>query len=405
MSGSGVANRTEVVGLSMPLAQRLAEIRTGAAPLGTPIWATMRIRTLKFVVGWERGRVRSPLSASDAGLSTRACTMFDNGAMIRALLLWSLAILPALPAAEVLLERTGDQIAVSIDGQPFTAFYFGTEATKPYLHPLRTADGTMVTRGYPMEEIAGEQRDHPHHRGVWFSHGAVNGVDFWANEESQRSRGDKGTIEFNEIDAVQSGDEKGLIEASFSWKAPGGDLLLTERRTMAFQREGEDNIVDFDIVLVAETDPVLFGDTKEGTFAVRLATELEEQHMRAKGIPRTGRIVNAEGHETEANAWGKRSAWVDYSGSISGEPMGVAIFDHPGNPKHPSYWHVRGYGLFAANIFGEHDFHADESRDGSITLAKGEELRFRYRVIVHKGGTADTDLQSRFEAWGSSGSR
>ena len=135
--------------------------------------------------------------------------MFDNGAMIRALLLWSLAILPALPAAEVLLERTGDQIAVSIDGQPFTAFYFGTEATKPYLHPLRTADGTMVTRGYPMEEIAGEQRDHPHHRGVWFSHGAVNGVDFWANEESQRSRGDKGTIEFNEIDAVQSGDGKG----------------------------------------------------------------------------------------------------------------------------------------------------------------------------------------------------
>ena len=298
------------------------------------------------------------------------CTLFDNGAMTRALLIWFLAVQPALLGAEVLLERDGDRIAVSIGGQPFTAFFFGSDATKPYLHPLRATDGTVITRGYPMAEIAGEQRDHPHHRGLWFSHGDVNGVDFWANEESQRTRGEKGTIALDAIDTVQSGEDEGLIKARFSWKGAGGNLLVTEHRTMAFRREAEDNIVDFDIVLVAEVAPVRFGDTKEGTFAVRMATELEEQHLRAKGIPRTGRIANAEGRTTEANAWGQRSAWVDYSGSISGKPMGVAIFDHPGNPKHPSYWHVRGYGLFAANIFGEHDFHADESRDGSITLER-----------------------------------
>ena len=331
--------------------------------------------------------------------------MFDNGAMIRALLPWFLAVLPALLGADVLLERDGDRIAVSIDGQPFTTFYFGSDANKPYLHPLRTAGGTVVTRAYPMEEIAGEQKDHPHHRGAWFSHGDVNGVDFWANETSQRSRGNKGTISLKAIGTVQAGGDQGVIEASFDWKGPGGDLLVTERRMMAFMREGGDNIVDFDIVLVAEADPVLFGDTKEGTFAVRMATELEEQHMRARGIPRTGKIVNAEGRMTEANTWGKRSAWVDYSGSISGKPMGVAILDHPDNPKHPSYWHVRGYGLFAANVFGEHDFHADESRNGSITLAKGDKLRFRYRVIIHAGGTTDANLQSRFEEWGASGSR
>ena len=157
--------------------------------------------------------------------------------------------------------------------------------------------------------------------------------------------------------------------------------------------------------LSAAAQSVKLGDTKEGTFAVRMATELEEQHMRARGVPRTGKIANADGAETEAKAWGKRSRWVDYSGSIGGTPMGVAIFDHPANPKHPTYWHVRGYGLFAANPFGEHDFHADPSRDGSITLAKGEILRFRYRIVIHPGRTADADLNRAFQAWAAAGSK
>ena len=130
-----------------------------------------------------------------------------------------------------------------------------------------------------------------------------------------------------------------------------------------------------------------------------MATELEEQHLRAKGIARTGKITNADGKSTEANTWGKRSPWVDYAGTLQGKPMGVAIFDHPSNPKFPTYWHVRGYGLFAANIFGEHDFYSDESRDGSITLAKGKTLRFRYRVVVHPGRTADANIESKYKAW------
>ena len=161
--------------------------------------------------------------------------------------------------------------------------------------------------------------------------------------------------------------------------------------------------MSFDITLTALVDSVHFGDTKEGTFAVRMATELEEQHWRAKGIERTGRITNANGKTTEANTWGKRSPWVDYAGTLQGKPMGVAIFDHPSNPKFPTYWHVRGYGLFAANIFGEHDFYADESRDGSVTLAKGKALRFRYRVVVHPGRTAEADIKGKFKAWSEAG--
>ena len=319
--------------------------------------------------------------------------------MTRALLLGLLACTPAMHAETVAVERDGDKIAVEIGGQPFTSFYFGADATKPYLHPLRAPDGTVVTRSYPMEEVDGEQTDHPHHRGVWFSHGEVNGFDFWANEVSQRNRGKKGTIALNEIEAVESGANRGLIRASFNWLDTGGMALLAESRSMTFERIGRDNVVSFDITLAALVDSVHFGDTKEGTFAVRMATELEEQHLRAKGIARTGKITNADGKSTEANTWGKRSPWVDYAGTLQGKPMGVAIFDHPSNPKFPTYWHVRGYGLFAANIFGEHDFHADESRDGSITLANGKTLRFRYRVVVHPGRTADANIESKYKAW------
>lgn len=152
-------------------------------------------------------------------------------------------------------------------------------------------------------------------------------------------------------------------------------------------------------MLRAESDSVKFADTKEGTFAVRMATELEEQHFRAKGIARTGTIMNAHGAKTEANTWGKRSPWVDYAGSIGGKPKGIVIFDHPANPKHPTYWHVRGYGLFAANIFGEHDFHADAGRDGGITIAKGETLRFRYRIIIHQGLDGSDAVGQLFRAW------
>lgn len=327
--------------------------------------------------------------------------MLHNTGMHRLLLAGALA--GWLGAAEpVSFERHADRIEVTLGGQPFTALFFSSAATKPYLHPLRAADGTVVTRSYPMEEVPGEQTDHPHHRGVWFSHGDVNGVDFWANEPSQRTRGKKGTIVLEAIEAVEEGQTSGRIQASFRWNAPDGETLVRERRTMRFRQHGEDRSVDFDIALTAEARTVHFGDTKEGTFAVRLATELEEQHLRARGIPRTGRITNSEGRTSETGAWGKRAPWVDYAGSIAGKPLGVAIFDHPDNPKHPTYWHVRGYGLFAANIFGEHDFHADESRNGGVTLAAGETLRFVYRILVHPGSTAQADIARKYTTWAAS---
>ena len=151
---------------------------------------------------------------------------------------------------------------------------------------------------------------------------------------------------------------------------------MTETRGIVFYSDPRLRTIDYEIEIRA-IERLVFADTKEGTFGIRLATSMTED----KG----GRMVNAEGKETEKNVWGQRSPWVDYYGPVDGRTVGVAIFDNPGNPRYPTYWHVRAYGLFAANIFGVRDFTGDKTRDGSMTVERGQTIRFRYRVVIHEG--------------------
>lgn len=300
------------------------------------------------------------------------------------------SILLALPlAADVKLTKEADRVEIAIDGKPFTTFFFGPDTMKPYLHPLRAADGTIVTRRYPMEQVEGESRDHPHHQGLWFTHGDVNGYDFWGNVKP----GPKfGKVVLKKLGKVQSGGKQGTVEADFTWEDPNGKPLLSEHRVMVFHSDPANRIVDFDITLTALDQPVKFGDTKEGTFAIRLADKLSEK---AKG----GQMVSSTGAAGMKNVWGKPFPWVDYSGTLEGKPLGVAIFDSPSNPKSPTHWHSRDYGLFAANIFGEHDFYNDKARDGSVTLQPGKSMRFRYRVVIHPGSGDDAKLAQLYSSW------
>jgi hypothetical protein len=308
--------------------------------------------------------------------------------------LW--AILAAAPlAAQVNITQRGvERIQVEIAGHPFTDFFIGPETNKPYLHPLRSASGKIVTRGYPMEKIPGETHDHPHHRGLWFSHGDVNGFDFWGNE----GRGGKfGRIVLDKVNGVSGGKESGVIDASFLWQDPSGNPLLSEARRMTFYAQPDIRMIDFDITLTAR-DKVKFGDTKEGTFALRLASAFEEPRPDAPAQPkRTGHMVDSQGRTGEKQIWGKRADWVDYYGEVDGEPLGIAMFDNPANPRHPTSWHARGYGLFAANIFGLHDFENDKSKDGSLTLEPGQTLRFRYRLVIHSGDVQSGGIARRYQ--------
>ncbi len=299
-------------------------------------------------------------------------------------------VLACLPAfGQVRLTQGSDRIMVDIDGQPFTAFFIGSDVAKPYLHPLRSASGKIVTRRFPMEIVDGESRDHVHHRGLWFTHGDVNGLDFWANEQGQQGP-KKGKVITKKVVDIKSGKRSGSLTAAFDWVDPQGKPLLTETRTMVFHAHPAMRIIDLDIRLTG-IERAHFGDTKEGTFAIRLAVPLEER--------KTGKMISAEGLSTEKEVWGKRSPWVDYSGELEGEKLGVAIFDHPANPKHPTYWHSRAYGLFAANIFGERDFYRDKTRDGGLTLEPGQTWRFRYRVIIHPGDTESAGIAALYKKY------
>jgi len=307
------------------------------------------------------------------------------------MLRFTIVLLAAAPLfGQVKITAQGkDKVAVEIDGKPFTDFYVGPQASKPYLHPLRTADGKSVTRGYPMiPDVPGESHDHPHHKGLWFAHGDVNGYNFWAGDPEvpldKKFKG-RGKIVLEKIGKISNGKTSGSVTATFLWNTSDGQTLLVETRTMTFYSDPVRRQFDFDATLSPQEE-VTFGDTKEGTFAIRVADSLKN-------------IVNAQNKTGEKNTWGKRSQWADMSGQIDGATYGIAVLDHPSNPRFPTYWHVREYGLLAANIFGVHDFENDPSHDRSLKIRPGQPLRFRYRVIIHPSDPMRAGIPDAYTDW------
>jgi hypothetical protein len=208
---------------------------------------------------------------------------------------------------------------------------------------------------------------------LWFTHGEINGVDFWGEGTNS------GRVVHDKFLKVSSSPEMGEIVSTDKYVAKDGKVICTDTRTHKFYNTGDGEIMDFDITIHASEGKVVMGDTKEGSMAVRLTPT-----MRLRGKVGKGHIVNSEG-QTDGKTWGKRAAWCDYYGPVDGQVVGIAIFDHPSNPKHPTWWHVRDYGLFAANPFGVHNFERKPKGVGDITVPAGESLTFKYRFYFHKG--------------------
>ncbi len=287
-------------------------------------------------------------------------------------------------AAELTAEKTPQGVRVAIDGQPFTE-YLTQSGAKPILWPILGPTGKPMTRAYPMGEAPNEKKDHVHQRSLWFTHGDVNGISFW--EESAKG----GTIRHRRFVTIQSGPQA-VVETENDWLGPKGQKVCEDRRRLTFAAQGETRWIDFDITLAASAGPVKFGDTKEGTFGLRIA---ETMKVEAK---RGGRIVNSEG-ATDDKAWGKRAAWVDYYGPVDGQTVGIAVMNHPRSFRFPTYWHVRTYGLFAANPFGVRDFTGGKGGDGSYTLPAGQSISFYYRVLFHKGDEKRAKVAGAYEAY------
>ncbi len=284
-------------------------------------------------------------------------------------------------AAQITLTQDDQGVTVKSDGKPFTR-YVKMSGAKPILWPVLGPSGVEVTRGYPMREAtAAERDDHVHHRSFWFDHGDVNGISFWDE------RGEYGTIEHREYLKVEEG-EKGVIQTRNDWVAPGGATLCQDVRTMMFAEQDGVRLIDFQVKVTAVADKVVFGDTKEGSFGVRVAGTMKVDSKLG------GAILNSEG-QRDGEAWGQRASWVDYSGPVDGKMLGITILNHRRSLRYPTYWHVRSYGLFAANPFGVHDFDKTATSSGALTLDKGESFEMFYRVILHDG-PADAE---KINAW------
>ncbi|MHC4327511.1 MAG: DUF6807 family protein [Planctomycetota bacterium] len=273
----------------------------------------------------------------------------------------------------VKIDDVDKKLRIEINGKLFTEYNF-QDVPRPFFYPVIGPTGVPIIRHYPMKDInPDEAKDHVHHKSLWFTHGEVNGQDFWG--EGSRS----GKVVHDKFLKVSSGRKVGVIQSKNKWVAKSGEVVCTDTRTHRFYNRQDGQVMDFEITFHASEGKVVLGDTKEGSMAIRLTPT-----MRLKGKVGKGHIVNSEG-DTDGSTWGKRAAWCDYYGPVEGETVGVAIFDHPQNPKHPTWWHVRDYGLFTANPFGVHNFERKEKGVGDITIPAGESLTFKYRFYFHKG--------------------
>jgi hypothetical protein len=291
------------------------------------------------------------------------------------------------------VKKNGKNLDFFIRGKLFTRYDVTTGPNKPYFYPIIGPTGAPVMRHWPVEEVPGETHDHPHHRGLWFTHGMVNGVDFWSEEKGT------GKTVHTGYDAMESGPVYGLMRSRTDWIAPDGKKIAEDAREVRVYYLREGTLMDFTVTVKAVGGPLVWGDTKEGSFGLRVADSMRDAVE--KGKVAEGHILNSNGLKDGAT-WGKAADWVDYYGPVDGQTVGVAIFDGPDSFRHPTYWHVRDYGLFAANPFGLHDFVSEYkgvSDKGNFTLPEGKTMTFRYRLFFHKGTPNEAGIPNAWNAF------
>lgn len=306
---------------------------------------------------------------------------------------------------KIIQDKNEKKLTVLINEKPFTTFLYPDTLEKPVLYPLTAANGTIVTRGFPINPLPGEPTDHPHHLGLWLNYENVNGLDFWNNSfaipaEKKNMYGWIKTYDISGIGGATTNDgtNVGFFSYLAKWTNQKNETLLEEKTTYTFSGNDHQRIIDRETVLKAVVT-VNMKDAKDGLLGLRLAHELEIPAMkdqkftddkgnvtivkaRADNIA-NGNYLTSEGKQGDA-AWSTRAAWCKVYGKMKNDSVSITIFDHPSNPNYPTFWHARGYGLFAANPLGEKIFTNGKS-EKNLTLKPGETVRFFYRIIIEDG--------------------
>jgi hypothetical protein len=303
------------------------------------------------------------------------------------------------PVITFVNKENEKKVDILADGKLFTSFCWPVNVYKPVLYPVLTSKGTEITRGFPLKPREGEQNDHIHQVGVWFNYGNINGLDFWGNGYRGIKEPNGGEIRHLRIENIKGGTGDGSFISYESWLDPHGKELMSEKTEFHFSVQGTTRIIDRITTLTSVDTTITWKDTKEGMFGIRVARQLELPSpqgvilLDANGNPSTEKNSKNEGVSgnyrssegvTGESVWGTRARWMDLYGIIGSEKISLVVCDHPGNPGYPTYWHARGYGLFAANPFGWSDF-TKGKEVFNFTIAAGKSATFRYRIVVSSG--------------------
>lgn len=274
-------------------------------------------------------------------------------------------------------------VTVQYDGKLVTRYVLD-QANKPYLWPVIGPTGKRMTRSHPMEDIAGEKKDHPHHRSIWFGHHSIGGFDTWSEAASNRNTGAKrkawdarlGSTVHTAFTEISANPQRAVIRSNNDYLSSSGEKLMADQRSMIFSKPDGKLVIDFDIKLMATYGDIELKDVKDAGFSVRIPVSMSVEFGE-------GHIINSEGVR-DPDTWSKRARWVDYHGPVEGDYLGIAMLNHPSSFRHPPRWHVRDYGLLTVNPFGEQVFDKSAA-SATFTLKKGESIPLRNRVIFHKG--------------------
>ena len=301
----------------------------------------------------------------------------------------------------VKVVKSGNEkkVDIFIGEKLFTSFLYPDTIEKPVLFPVYAANGTAVTRGFPLDSQPNDPNDHPHHIGIWFTFENVNGLDFWNNSYAipAEKKHSYGWIKTDSILATNGG-KKGLLSYHANWINQNKEVLVEETTRFEFSGNSHQRIIDRVTTLRANRD-VLFTDAKDGLMAIRLAhalqipTDKDQEFIDNKGnktvvkggtdIIANGNYISSEGRQGDS-VWSTRGRWCKVYGKMGGDSVSVTIIDHPLNPNYPTFWHARGYGLFSANPLGEKIFtNGKSSKD--LSLKKGNTVSFRYRMVIEDG--------------------
>ena len=321
---------------------------------------------------------------------------------------------------QVISNEAARRVDVTIDGKPFTSYIWPTSLKKPVLYPLRSAKGTIVTRGFPLDPRKGERVDHPHHVGMWFNHGDVNGLDFWNNSDAipKEQAPKMGTILHRRIVETKSGADRGELAVETEWMTPDNKALVREQTRFIFRGTPDSRTIDRITTLTALDQRVVFKDNKESTLGIRVARGLEQPADKAEKLTDangkasaqpvldntgvTGQYISSEGLKGDA-VWGTRGRWTLLGGTVDSEPVTLAILDNPSNPGFPTYWHARGYGLFAANPLGQQAL--SNGKDTlNLTLEPGKSATFKYRILILSGNAKPEEIERQYKLFAQEGS-